>query len=188
MNRKYFLSSFVPLGATLVAMGEGKNMDEPDGNLKIPPYLKKGDVIGITCPAGFITQKDIEPAIIKMNQWGFEIKIGTTIGKQDFTFGGTDTERLLDFQDMLDDNNVKAIMCARGGYGAVRIIDQIDFKKFVHHPKWIIGFSDVTVIHSHVNKNFGIATTILKCVIVFQKTGAKPNPSKLNLLTLYNNA
>src|SRR5437868_13902745 len=93
-----------------------------------------------------------------MKEWGFEIKTGSTVGKKDFTFGGTDEERLLDFQQMLDDKSVKAIMCARGGYGAVRIIDNIDFKKFAVAPKWIIGFSDVTVIHSHLNKNFGIAS------------------------------
>ncbi|MEI9934032.1 MAG: LD-carboxypeptidase [Ferruginibacter sp.] len=99
---------------------------------------------------------------------GFDVKIGSTIGKKDFTFGGTDQERLNDFQQMLDDKNIKAIMCARGGYGSIRIIDKINFTKFVAHPKWIIGFSDVAVLHCHINSNFAIATLHSKCAIVFR--------------------
>ena len=158
MNRKYFLSSILPAGAILSSRENLKTFDEPDMPLKIPPYLKKGDIIGITCPAGFIILEDIQPAVNKIKEWGFEIKIGGTVGKKDFTFGGTDEERLQDFQQMLDDKKIKAIMCARGGYGAIRIIDALDFKKFTAHPKWIIGFSDITVIHSHLNKNLGIAS------------------------------
>ncbi len=160
MKRKQFISSILPAAALLKPMGilaAKKHTDEENIMVK-PPYLKKGDIIGISCPAGFITIEDIQPAVNKIKEWGFEIKIGTTIGKKDFTFGGTDEERLQDLQQMMDDKNIKAIMCARGGYGAVRIIDLLDFKKFVIHPKWIIGFSDVTVIHSHLNKNFGIAS------------------------------
>ncbi len=158
MNRKHFLSSMIPLGAVLSASASTAFIEEPDIPAKIPPYLKKGDTIGITCPAGYITWEDIQPAVTKMKEWGFEIKIGSTVGKKDFTFGGTDEERQHDLQQMMDDKSIKAIMCARGGYGAVRIIDNINFKKFVAAPKWIIGFSDITVIHSHLNKNFGIAS------------------------------
>jgi muramoyltetrapeptide carboxypeptidase len=99
MNRKHFLSSIIPLSAVLTATA--KTIEEPDAPSKIPPYLKKGDTIGITCPAGFITAEDIQPAVTKMKEWGFEIKIGNTVGKKDFTFGGTDEERLQDFQQML---------------------------------------------------------------------------------------
>ena len=182
MNRKKFLSAVVPLGATLAALGQGKDMDEADRVLKIPPYLKKGDVIGITCPAGFITQKDIESAVIKLKEWGFEIKVGKTVDKKDFTFGGTDTERLEDFQAMLDDKNVKAILCARGGYGAVRIIDDINFKKFTQSPKWIIGFSDITVIHSHLNKNFGIASIHSKMCNSFPEDWTKAEPVQIDTI------
>ena len=160
MNRKYFLNSIVPLFACISSLGKSKNaVLETEGELPgvIPPYLKKGDIIGITCPAGFITSEEIQPAINKMQEWGFKIKIGNTVGKRDFTFGGTDEERLLDIQEMLDDKNIKAIMCARGGYGAVRIIDEIDFKKFTTNPKWVIGFSDITVIHSHISRHYNIA-------------------------------
>lgn len=182
MNRKKFLSSVVPLGATLAAFGQRKDMDEADRVLKIPPYLKKGDIIGITSPAGFITAKDIEPAVNKLKEWGFEIKVGSTIGKKDFTFGGTDAERLLDFQDMLNDKNVKAIMCARGGYGAVRIIDDINFKKFAESPKWIIGFSDITIIHSHLNKNFGIASIHSKMCNSFPEDWSKAEPAQIETI------
>ena len=103
-------------------------------------------------------------------------------GKKDFTFGGTDEERLQDFQQMLDDKTVKAIMCARGGYGAVRIIDKIDFKKFVVHPKWIIGFSDVTVIHSHLNKNYGIASIHSKMCNSFPKDWSKAEPLQIETI------
>ncbi len=158
MKRKLFISSIIPIGAALSSIASGKYTDEGDGLVKIPPYLRKGDTIGITSPAGYITQEDIQPAVNKLKEWGFEIKVGTTIGKKDFTFGGTDEERLQDFQQMMDDKNIKAILNARGGYGIVRIIDKIDFKWFSVHPKWIIGFSDITVMHSHVNHNYGIAT------------------------------
>ena len=117
-----------------------------------------GDTIGITCPAGFITAADIQPAINKIQEWRYKIKAGATIGKRDFSFGGTDEERIADLQQMLDDRSIKAILSARGGYGAVRIIDKLDFKKFALHPKWIIGFSDVTVMHSHINRHYNIAT------------------------------
>jgi muramoyltetrapeptide carboxypeptidase len=171
MNRKHFLSSIIPLSAVLTATA--KTIEEPDAPSKIPPYLKKGDTIGITCPAGFITAEDIQPAVTKMKEWGFEIKIGNTVGKKDFTFGGTDEERLQDFQQMLDDKNIKAIMCARGGYGAVRIIDALDFKKFIIKPKWIIGFSDVTVLHGHLNKNCNIASIHSKMCNSFPKDWSK---------------
>jgi len=123
-----------------------------------PSYLKQGDIIGITAPAGYITRDEIRSAVQKMESWGYKITIGDTIDKRDFTFGGTDEERTKDFQQMLDDPKIKAIMCARGGYGVVRIIDKLNWEKFKTKPKWIIGFSDVTVIHSHLNKNFGIAS------------------------------
>ena len=156
MKRKDFITSIIPLSASLASMASSK--EESDGPVKFPPYLKQGDVIGICCPAGFIMQAEIEPAIAKIKDWGFEVQIGESVGKKDFTFGGTDEERLNDFQQMLDDKNIKAILCARGGYGSVRIIDKLKFKQFVKAPKWIIGFSDITVFHSHLNRNFGVAS------------------------------
>ena len=158
MKRKDFLSGIIPLGAGMREVGWEKYADDPGSKSKAPPYLKKGDTIGITSPAGYITIEDIQLAVNKLTEWGFTVKIGDTIGKRDFTFGGTDEERLQDFQQMLDNENIKAILCARGGYGVVRIIDQINFKQFALHPKWVIGFSDITVLHSHLNRNCGFAS------------------------------
>lgn len=159
MNRKNFLSSILPLAASFsdTAILQIPLLDE-SSNAIIPPYLKKGDTIGITCPAGYISLEAIQPAIAKLKEWGFQIKVGSTVGKRDNSFGGTDAERLQDFQSMLDDANIKAILSARGGYGSVRIIDDINFSHFAQQPKWIIGFSDLTVLHCHINRHYGIAT------------------------------
>jgi len=94
-----------------------------------------------------------------LQAWGFKVKVGKTVGGNSTNyFSGTDKERLTDFQEMLDDDEVKAVLCARGGYGIGRIIEQIKFKKFAKQPKWIIGFSDVTVLHAHIYSNYKIAT------------------------------
>jgi muramoyltetrapeptide carboxypeptidase len=159
MNRKKFLSSVIAVGSAVPLLSSAKIIEDDNSKpVVIPKYLITGDVIGITCPAGFITEKEIQPAVQQMQNWGFAIKVGNTVGKRDYTFGGTDEERAKDLQQMLDDDSIKAIMCARGGYGSVRIIDQLDFTHFIKHPKWIIGFSDITVIHSHLNRNFNIAS------------------------------
>jgi len=158
MNRKKFLSSFAAMGGLFSSLS-ARGGNEPDESAAIiPRYLKPGDTMGITSPAGYINLKDIEPAIAQITGWGFKVKIGMTIGKRDFGFGGTDEERRKDMQDMLDDPRLGAIMCARGGYGLVRIIDRLDFRKFLQRPKWIIGFSDITVLHAHLNHNYGVAS------------------------------
>lgn len=125
-----------------------------------PPYLEKGDTIGLVCPAGFMDEEKVEECMrVLTEEWGYQVKKGKTIGGSSSTyFSGTDKERLADFQSMLDDPEVKAILCARGGYGTSRIIDRIDFSHFRKKPKWIIGFSDITVLHCHIYRNFNIAT------------------------------
>jgi muramoyltetrapeptide carboxypeptidase len=180
MKRKDFLSTILPLGAAITASASSITKDTP--NAKIPSYLKKGDIIGITSPAGYITLEEIQPAVYKLKEWGFTVKIGTTIGKRDFTFGGTDTERLQDFQQLLDDTSVKAILCARGGYGFVRIVDELNFKKFVKNPKWIIGFSDITVLHNHLNANFGIASIHSKMCNSFPTDWSKAEPIQIETI------
>lgn len=182
MNRKKFLSSLAPLAASITDVVPPGKLPEPEARPIIPAYLKKGDTIGITCPAGFITSEEIQPAINKLTEWGFEISIGNTVGKKDFTFGGTDEERLNDFQQMLDDKNIKAILCARGGYGSVRIIDKIDFKKIAVHPKWIIGFSDITVIHSHLNHNYGMASIHSKMCNSFPDDWSNAEPVQIETI------
>ena len=119
--------------------------------MKIPPYLKKGDTVAIVCTARKFFPEEAKPAIDLLESWGLKVKLGSTIGLDSCQLGGTDSERAADFQEQLDNDNIKAIWCARGGYGTVRIIDLIDFSKFKKHPKWVMGFSDVTVLHSHIN-------------------------------------
>ncbi|WP_119080156.1 S66 peptidase family protein [Chitinophaga alhagiae] len=157
MNRKHFLSALVGTSMSIPLLNRFTRAAPPI-TPSMPPYLKPGDTIGITCPAGYITAEEILPAVRTMESWGFKIAVGTTVGKRDHTFGGTDAERLQDLQAMLNNPGIQAIMCARGGYGCARIVDQLDFSKFRERPKWVIGFSDVTVLHCHINRHFGIAT------------------------------
>ena len=117
----------------------------------IPKFLEAGDTVAIVCTARKFFPEDAKPAIDLLESWGLKVKLGNTIGLDNFQLGGTDTERAADFQAQLDDEKVKAIWCARGGYGTVRIIDLLDFSKFKKHPKWTMGFSDVTVLHSQLN-------------------------------------
>jgi muramoyltetrapeptide carboxypeptidase len=120
--------------------------------MKIPPSLQKGDTIAILSTARKNIDDNLKPAIDLLHSWGLEVLIGKTIGLDDNQLAGTDAQRAEDFQQQLDNPNIKAIWCVRGGYGTVRIIDLLDFTKFKQSPKWIVGFSDVTVIHSYVNK------------------------------------
>jgi len=118
--------------------------------IKIPPYLRKGDTIGIVCPSGYMPADKAQTCIKVLQEWGYQVKIGKTLGHQFHYFSGTDQERLEDLQKMLDDTTVKAILCGRGGYGMSRIIDLLDFKIFKKNPKWIIGYSDITLLHAHL--------------------------------------
>jgi muramoyltetrapeptide carboxypeptidase len=182
MNRKQFLSSgLAVLTAPLTGFRLPPN-DEAAHAPIVPKYLKPGDTIGITCPAGYITEKEIAPAVQLMKEWGFTVKAGDTVGRKDFTFGGTDKERARDFQQMLDDPDIKAIMCARGGYGAVRIIDRLDFSRLVQRPKWIIGFSDITVLHCHLNRNYGIASIHSKMCNSFPDDWSKAEPVQIETI------
>lgn len=192
MNRKNFLSSILTLGAAGPVLAAAKTSKPPYTThpatpvsraasaapfpLIIPPYLKPGDCIGITCPAGNITLKEIQPAVSLIESWGFHIKVGDTVGKRDFIFGGNDGERLADFQKMLNDPGISAILCARGGYGAIHIIDQLDFVPLIQHPKWVIGFSDITVLLCHIHTNFNVASIHSKMCNSFPDDWSKAEP------------
>ena len=126
--------------------------------ITIPPYLNSGDTIGILCPSGYMSYERASAAIETLVGWGFNVVPGKTLGKQFNYFSGTDRERLNDLQQMMDDDSIKAIFCARGGYGLGRIIDMLSFKKFKKYPKWIIGYSDVTVLQLHLLSNYKIAS------------------------------
>lgn len=114
--------------------------------------LKKGDCIGIIAPAGFVkNDENLKAAILLLENWGLQIQFGKHLYEKHHHFAGTDSNRTVDFQHFLDAENIKAIWCARGGYGSVRIIDKLDFSSFKKNPKWIIGYSDITVFHQAIN-------------------------------------
>jgi muramoyltetrapeptide carboxypeptidase len=184
MNRKHFLSSvFGGLAISRIPVRENKlEGNQNRRTWTVPNYLAPGDLIGICCPAGYITLEEIQPSMSQIESWGFKIRIGQTVGKKDFTFGGTDEERMKDMQQMLDDPAIKAILCGRGGYGTIRIIDQLDFTRFAMHPKWIIGFSDITVIHAHLSKNYEIASLHSKMCNSFPDDWSQAEPIQIETI------
>lgn len=123
-----------------------------------PPYLKAGSTIGIVATARKLTWEELEPTIGVLTDVGFTVRTGQRMFGAQNQFSGSDEDRAADMQRMLDDPDINAILCARGGYGTVRIIDKLDFTEFERHPKWLCGFSDITVLHAHINQNFGVAT------------------------------
>lgn len=128
-------------------------------NIIYPKYLQPGDTIGITCPAGYMAAEKAETCIATLKQWGYKVKVGKTLGSKSTTyFSGTDAERTRELQSMMDDPKINAILCGRGGYGFGRIIDSLDFTAFEKSPKWLIGFSDITIFHTHVFHKYGIAS------------------------------
>ena len=120
----------------------------------IPPFLKKGDKVAITCPAKKLPAP-MDDAVTLLQSWGLEVVLGETVTASYHQFAGDDELRARDLQRFIDDNSIKAIIAARGGYGTIRIIDAIDFSNFAHNPKWVVGFSDITVIHAHLQANYG---------------------------------
>ncbi len=127
--------------------------------IKIPPYLKKGDTIGISCPAGYMATAKAQTCIETLQSWGFQVMVGKTLGSRSKNyFSANDETRSNEMQAMLDDENIHAILCGRGGYGVTRIIDGLDFTRFKKNPKWIIGFSDITVLHAHLYSRIKVAS------------------------------
>jgi muramoyltetrapeptide carboxypeptidase len=124
----------------------------------IPPYLSPGDTIALAAPARKISKAEIQPAEQWLKSVGFNIFYDDRLFAEDHQFAGDDLLRTRYFQDLLDDDSVKAIWCVRGGYGSARIIDRLDFTHFRQHPKWICGYSDITVFHSHIQQNLQTAT------------------------------
>jgi muramoyltetrapeptide carboxypeptidase len=111
----------------------------------------------MVCPSGAIPIEKVQIGVQTLEDWGYKVVLGKTVGGKHYTFSGTDAERAEDLQNMLDNPNIKAVLCARGGYGLSKIIDQINFEKFVAQPKWVIGFSDITVLHAAIHQ-LGIAS------------------------------
>jgi muramoyltetrapeptide carboxypeptidase len=142
-----------------------------------PPYLKKGDKVAITCPAKKLPH-GIDDAVGLLESWGLEVILGDTVRAAHQQFAGTDELRAKDLQGFLDDRDIKAIFAARGGYGTVRIIDRLDFSTLKKNPKWIVGFSDITVLHAHLQAELNM------CSIHGQMPLTIPEGSKPSLETL----
>jgi muramoyltetrapeptide carboxypeptidase len=117
-----------------------------------PPFLKPGDEVTIVSPAFIINEDKIEGSVKVLESWGLKVHVGRNALKKEGPFAGTDRQRLSDFQKATDSKRIKAVICSRGGYGLLRIIDRIDFSSLKSNPKWYVGFSDVTVLHSWLNE------------------------------------
>ena len=142
--------------------------------MKAPQPLKKKDLVALTCPAGYMPHQNAATCIQTLQEWGYQVLVGKTLGsKSKNYFSGTDEQRRDELQAMLDDENIKAIFFGRGGYGVSRIIDDLDFTAFKKYPKWLIGFSDITVLHSHLYKNFKIPSIHAQMAAAYNGSGAK---------------
>lgn len=150
------------------------------GNLRTPSPLLTGDEIRIVAPASVVERDYIEKTIVALSNLGYQTTLGKNVFSAFHQFAGTDQERIIDFQEAIDDPKVKAVFCARGGYGSVRIIDKIDFSKLKKIPKWIVGFSDITVFHSHLNSNLKIKTLHSPMPVNFGNPQFADNLSQLN--------
>jgi len=140
----------------------------------MPPYLKKGDQVIILSTARKVSEADLSPSIGVLESWGLKVKMGSSIGPEDHQFAGPDALRREDFQRSLDNPEIKAVLFARGGYGSVRVLDALDWTHFQKSPKWLAGFSDVTIFHSHIQAQFGIPTLhgVMPSIFRFDEKGS----------------
>lgn len=148
-----------------------------------PPYLQQGDTIAIVAPSGILLnrEKEVNHALELLKSWNLNVAVGEHIFSQNGHFAGTDEERTNDFQKALDNPNIKAIWCARGGYGSVRILDKLDYTKFKEHPKWLIGYSDITALHNQIhNAGFETIHGIMGTSLTDDLGDIKDNISSLN--------
>lgn len=127
-------------------------------NHTLPPFLRKGDTIAIASTARKVSPEELAPAVKIFESWGLTVKLSSHIYDTNHQFAGTDEQRAEAFQQLIDDEEVKAIVCARGGYGTVRMIDLLDFTRLSASPKWIVGYSDVTVLHQHIYQHTAVCT------------------------------
>lgn len=143
--------------------------------MTIPPFLRTGDVVAIVAPAGLIEPSQITPAVRIIESWGLTVISGKNIFSKHFNFSGTDSQRASDLQEALDNPEIKAVFCARGGYGVLRIIDKINWTNFIKNPKWIIGYSDITALHALVNNKLQTASIHGPMPVNFEKLSAEKN-------------
>jgi muramoyltetrapeptide carboxypeptidase len=136
-----------------------------------PAALKTGDKIGIVAPAGKINPDKVGIAVTKLENMGFKIVLGKHVFDEHHQFAGKDLDRLYDLQAMLNDPDIKAILCARGGYGSVRILEHVDFDLFIRNPKWIVGYSDITIFHTYINNILDVESLHATMPINFPDNG-----------------
>jgi muramoyltetrapeptide carboxypeptidase len=141
--------------------------------LKAPAPLQKGDTVAIVSTARKISRPDIQFAIDTLESWGLKVVLGKTIGAEYHQFAGDDNFRAADFQQMLNNRDIKAIICARGGYGTIRTMENLDFTRFTHNSKWIVGYSDVTALHAHINSYLYIQTIHGTMPVNFENNSAE---------------
>ena len=151
--------------------------------MKTPPFLKPNSKIRIVSPAGKIKKERVVPAVIWLEKQGYKVELGKHVFAQHFQFAGPDAQRLDDLQTAFDDPETDVIICSRGGYGLVRIIDKIDFTEFKKYPKWLVGFSDITILHSCLN-NLGVATIHGAMPPFFFNKNSEPNENLDSLMDL----
>ena len=153
LNKLFYLFFAILITINATAQISTKNLKKMDNDLIRPEYLKAGDTIAIVAPSGVLNDHEnyIKKAKKLLESWELNVIIGKNVFNNYGHFSGTDEERTKDFQKALDDNTISAIWCARGGYGAMRIIDDLDYSKYLKNPKWIIGYSDITAIHNDLN-------------------------------------
>ena len=126
--------------------------------MKETEFLRKGDRVALAAPARAVSEAEMAPAIAMLERWGLQVIVPEGLYEHDGQLAGSDSHRAALMQRLLDDDAVKAIFCCRGGYGTVRIVDRLDFSHFAQRPKWIVGYSDITVLHSHIHSLFGLPT------------------------------
>lgn len=148
-----------------------------------PPPLIAGDKVALVASARKVSPQEMQPAIDLLTAWGFEVVKGMYLYDEENQFAGSDSQRWADLQMMLDDPSVKAILFARGGYGTVRIVDKLDFTRFIRNPKWLIGFSDITVLHSHIHQHVKCETLHAPMAINVPATPAQVLEKVRTLLT-----
>ena len=147
-------------------------------DMKTIPYLRKGDRVALAAPARAVSPDEMAAAVAELTSWGIEVVVPEGLYEREGQLAGSDEHRAALMQRLLDDDSIRAIVCCRGGYGTVRIIDRLDFTRFSLRPKWIVGYSDITVLHSHIHHTLGLPTLHATMPINF---GPQPTPATESL-------
>jgi len=148
--------------------------------MQLPPYVKPGDLVSIAAPARWVDPADVQNFLSMLEQEGLKTITGSIFARH-HQFAGEDKDRLDDLQHMLDHPDIKAIFCARGGYGTLRLLDKIDLKGFAEHPKWVVGFSDITALHAYLQMRIGVASIHAAMPYTFREVSDIENPAAASL-------